>query len=78
MLQSTLLDTLAPLTEPGAALHFRTDHPDYFTYAEEIVREHAGWRLAAADEVSWPFEYVSVFEERALAGVPRSFSALRR
>lgn len=80
VVQTSLLDTLAPLTEPGAALNFRTDHPDYFAYAKEIVGAHPRWRLAAADEPAsaWPFEHVSVFEERALAGAPQSFTALRR
>lgn len=77
VLQTTLLDTLAELTEAGAALHFRTDHPDYFTYAREVVGAHPQWRLAGAEESPWPFEHVSVFEERALAGAPQSFTALR-
>lgn len=78
VLQTSLLDTLAGLTEAGAALNFRTDHPDYFAYAREVVETHERWRLAAAEEAPWPFEYVSVFEERALAGAPQSFTALRR
>jgi tRNA (guanine-N7-)-methyltransferase len=80
VLQPALLDTLAPLAAPGAALHFRTDHPDYFAYARAVVAEHAAWRLASPDEPAeaWPFEHVSVFEERALAGAPQSFTALRR
>lgn len=79
VLQPSLLDTLAPLAAPGAALHFRTDHPDYFSYARSVVAEHAAWRLAAADDPAgaWPFEHVSVFEERALAGAPQSFTAIR-
>ena len=77
VLQPALLDTLAGLTEAGAALHFRTDHPDYFSYAREVVEAHAAWRLAGAAEAPWPFEHVSVFEERALAGAPQSFTALR-
>lgn len=77
VMQTTLLDALAALTEPGAALHFRTDHPDYFAYACEVVEAHAAWRLAGAEEAPWPFEHVSVFEERALAGAPQSFTALR-
>jgi len=78
VLQSSLLDTLAPLAAPGAALHFRTDHPDYFAYALEIVAAHPLWRVATAEEAPWPFEHVSVFEERALAGAPQYFTALRR
>lgn len=80
VVQTSLLNTLTPLTEPGAALHFRTDHPDYFAHAKDVIASHPGWRLAAADEPAgaWPFEHVSVFEERALAGAPQSFTALRR
>ncbi len=78
--QPALLDTLAPLTEPGASLHFRTDHPEYFAYARAVAAEHEKWRLAEPGEPggAWPFEHVSVFEERALAGAPQSFTALRR
>ena len=78
VLQTELLDMLSTLTEAGAALHFRTDHPDYFNYASEVVASHGAWRLAAPEEAPWPFEHVSVFEERALAGVPQSLTALRR
>lgn len=78
VIQTGLLDTLTPLTGSGAALHFRTDHPDYFAYAQEVVGAHPQWRLAPVEEAPWPFDYVSVFEERALAGVPQSFTALRR
>ncbi len=79
VLQPALLDTLAPLTAPGATLHFRTDHADYFGYARAVVAEHPAWRLADPEEpaAAWPFEHVSVFEERALAGAPQSFTALR-
>jgi tRNA (guanine-N7-)-methyltransferase len=80
LMQTTLLDTLASLSSPGAALHFRTDHPEYFAYARELVLDHTDWLIAAPDDPrgNWPLEHVSVFEERALAGVPQSFTALRR
>jgi len=77
VLQSLLLDALALLTAFGAALHFRTDHPDYFSYAREVVAFHSLWRVTSADEAPWPFEHVSVFEERSLAGAPQSFTARR-
>lgn len=79
VLQPALLDTLAPIATPDARLHFRTDHADYFAYARSVVAEHRAWRLAAPGEPggAWPFEHVSVFEERALAGAPQSFTALR-
>ena len=75
VLQPTLLDTLAALAAPGARLHFRTDHPEYYDYARDVVVNHPRWNLTSPVEESWPFEYVSVFEERALAGAPQSFTA---
>ncbi len=80
VLRPALLDTLQPLSAPDAALHFRTDHPGYFADASVVVEEHSDWRLAEPTEPAgaWPFEHVSVFEERALAGEPQSFTALRR
>lgn len=80
VLRPALLDALSPLARPDAALHFRTDHPEYFADAGTVVKEHSDWRLAEPAEPAgvWPFEHVSVFEERALAGEPQSFTALRR
>lgn len=78
VLQPGLLDTLAVLATPDAKLHFRTDHPDYFTFARDVVVAHPSWRLASPEEEPWPFEYVSVFEERALAGAPQSLTAAMR
>ncbi len=78
VLQSSLLDQLLPLTEPGSALHFRTDHHEYFEYAQKIVFAHTGWRIAGADEAPWPFEQPSVFQERAAEIGYHSFTALRR
>lgn len=75
VLQPALLDALAVLAAPGAKLHFRTDHPDYYNFAREVVAGHPRWRAATSEEEPWPFEYVSVFEERALAGAPQSLTA---
>ncbi len=76
VLQAGLLDTLADLAAPGARLHFRTDHPEYYDYARDVVVNHPRWNLASAEAEPWPFEYVSVFEERALAGAPQSLTAV--
>lgn len=78
--QPALLDTLAPRMDAGATLHFRTDHPEYFAYARYVATEHEKWFVAGPDDSAgaWPFEHVSVFEERALAGAPQSFTAVRR
>jgi tRNA (guanine-N7-)-methyltransferase len=76
VLQTSLLDALAALAVPGARLHFRTDHPDYFDYARDVVANHPRWSLTPPDQEPWPFEYVSVFEERALAGAPQSLTSI--
>lgn len=75
VLQTSLLDTLAGLAAPDARLHFRTDHPEYFTFASEVVAAHSRWQIVPPEQEPWPFEYVSVFEERALAGAPQSLTA---
>lgn len=75
VMQPALLDALAALAAPDARLHFRTDHPEYFDFARDVVAAHSRWRTAAPDEEPWPFEHVSVFEERALAGAPQSLTA---
>ena len=75
VLQAPLLDRLALLVAPDAKLHFRTDHPEYFAFARDGIVTHPRWRLAPDEEEPWPFEYLSVFEERALAGEPQSFTA---
>lgn len=75
--QSTLLDQLLPLTDPGAALHFRTDHREYFDQALETAAAHPAWCLAADKEVPWPFEQPSVFQERAADKGYHSFTLLR-
>lgn len=80
VLRTELLDELLPLARQDVALHFRTDHAGYFEDAGVVVAQHSAWRIGQSDEAAaaWPFEHVSVFEERALAGDPQSFTALRR
>jgi tRNA (guanine-N7-)-methyltransferase len=78
VMQAKLLNQLLPLTEPGAAIHFRTDHSDYFDYARDQVRAEPNWRLAEETEHAWPFEQPSVFQERAGKAGFQSFTALRR
>lgn len=77
VLQTELLDRLLTLTDPGALLHFRTDHRDYYEYAREVVAAHDAWRLADEAEIPWPFEQPSVFQERAAEKGYHSFSAVR-
>jgi tRNA (guanine-N7-)-methyltransferase len=78
VMQAKLLNQLLPLTKPGAAIHFRTDHGDYFGYARDQVLADANWRLAEEAEHGWPFEQPSVFQERAADSGYQSFTALRR
>jgi tRNA (guanine-N7-)-methyltransferase len=77
VMQSSLLDALMPLTDQGACLYFRTDHREYFEYARDVVAEHSGWRIAVPEEAQWPFEQVSVFQERAADKGYHSFIIVR-
>lgn len=65
VVQADFLTALAARCAPGARLCFRTDHAPYFTYARDIVAEHAGWLLRTEAEDPWPFELASVFQQRA-------------
>jgi tRNA G46 methylase TrmB len=56
------LADLAEAAEPGCPLYFRTDFKPYFDAAYETIAQHPGWELS--DE-AWPFEFRTVFQERA-------------
>ncbi|MFO7724844.1 MAG: tRNA (guanosine(46)-N7)-methyltransferase TrmB [Oceanipulchritudo sp.] len=71
ILQPALLEALAALATPGAALHFRTDHEGCFEWGLEQIRSHPRWEIRAG--APWPFENASYFQE--LAGSYRSLSA---
>ncbi len=47
----------------GARLHFRTDHPGYFAWAEEVVAEQELWKVDSS--IPWPLERETVFQARA-------------
>jgi tRNA (guanine-N7-)-methyltransferase len=72
LLQPDFLTAVAARAEKGARLYFRTDHEPYFIEAEAKVRDHPDWRLS---EEPWPFETVTVFQQRAPSH--RSLVALR-
>lgn len=57
------LARLASFCQKGVIVHFRTDVEDYYNWAVEVVGEHSDWEITT--EVPWPFERVTVFQERA-------------
>ncbi|MEY4489184.1 MAG: hypothetical protein RIQ79_1692 [Verrucomicrobiota bacterium] len=63
LIQTAFLDALAAKSRPGAQLFFRTDHTEYFSYARDVILAHPLWRVD--EEVKWPFELVTVFQQRA-------------
>lgn len=62
LIQPAFLDLLAERATPETRIYFRTDHESYFTAAESTFRNHPKWELV---EESWPFEFETVFQERA-------------
>lgn len=56
------LARLAAHAAPGARLHFRTDDAGYHAWTREHLAAHPAWRLV--DDVPWPFERTTFFEER--------------
>jgi tRNA (guanine-N7-)-methyltransferase len=62
VLQPDFLSALAKRTGEGARLCFRTDHAPYYAQAREFTAQHPDWTLV--DE-PWPFELVTVFQQRA-------------
>ena len=60
IIQSSLLDELARLALPGAALHFRTDHRANYEWGREIITAHPAW--LEQPEAPWPFENPSFFQ----------------
>lgn len=61
MIQPEFLDRLASRMTPEARFHFRTDHPDYFTWTQEHLESHAAWVIDPT--VAWPWEATSYFQE---------------
>jgi tRNA (guanine-N7-)-methyltransferase len=74
VVQTEFLTLLASRAGEGARFCFRTDHAEYFDYAQKIALAHADWNVA---EEVWPFELASVFQNRAENG-HQSFIARRR
>lgn len=62
ILQPDFLQAVARKADPGCRLLFRTDFQPYFESAREALAASPEWELAAEP---WPFESVTVFQERA-------------
>jgi len=57
------LERLGNRCQEGARLYFRTDHLEYFEWAEAVVESAEKWdRL---DGETWPFERETVFQSKA-------------
>ncbi len=65
LLQRSFLTRLAERSRVGCPLYFRTDYLPYAEVAEEELREAPEWELTPDEP--WPFEFVTVFQERAEA-----------
>ncbi len=63
LLQEIFLGDVAGRAGPGTPLYFRTDHAEYFSAVEAMLRTHADWRLVPGEP--WPFERETVFQQRA-------------
>jgi tRNA (guanine-N7-)-methyltransferase len=64
IIQPAFLENLARHVVPDCPLYFRTDFTPYYAAAREVLSQAAHWQLS--DE-PWPFEYVTVFQQRAEA-----------
>ncbi len=62
ILQREFLDAVAIRAAPGCRLYFRTDYRPYFEEAQAALSGHAQWRMVAEP---WPFEFATVFQQRA-------------
>jgi tRNA (guanine-N7-)-methyltransferase len=62
IIQPEFLTAVAAKTVEHCPLYFRTDFEPYFLAALETIRGHLDWELSAE---SWPFEYETVFQQRA-------------
>lgn len=65
LINPAFLSVLAARCAGDARLYFRTDVFDYFVWAEEIITAHADWRVL--DSEPWPFERVTVFQEKSVS-----------
>ena len=64
MIRPDILSMLAAHADSASRLYFRTDYAPYFTDARQTISEHGAWKIAPAG-TPWPFEFQTVFQERA-------------
>lgn len=62
IIQPEFLTQLRRRVGEDARLYLRTDFLPYFADARAVFVEHSGWSLV---EEPWPFEYETVFQQRA-------------
>lgn len=62
ILQTDFLSLAATKAKSEAWLHFRTDHQPYFAEAQALLSNHSMWKIG---ERVWPYEYCTVFQNRA-------------
>lgn len=72
ILQPAFLREAAARAAPRCRLYFRTDYLPYHTAAAALVAQDAAWKRV---EEPWPFEFETVFQQRAAAHY--SFTAQR-
>jgi tRNA G46 methylase TrmB len=73
MLGPSMLAALARHALPGAELFMRTDDFGYLEWVEANLSESLEWRLLP--DLVWPFEYDTVFQQKARTY--RSISVVR-
>lgn len=61
LIQDKYLNPLAQVASPNAKLYFRTDHEEYFSWSEEVIKNSAFWERSPSP---WLFEHETVFQAR--------------
>jgi tRNA (guanine-N7-)-methyltransferase len=62
IMQHSFLENLAAHVVPNCPLYFRTDFTPYYAAVREVLASEPRWQVS---EEAWPFEYVTVFQQRA-------------
>jgi tRNA (guanine-N7-)-methyltransferase len=75
IIQPEFLKAAATRAAPNCRLCFRTDYRPYFEDARATIAGVAEWEIT---EEPWPFEYETVFQQRAVATGHDSLIARRR
>lgn len=64
ILRADFLAAVAEIAAPRCQLHFRTDFLPYFADASATIHESPAWEIPSP-AIPWPFEYATVFQNRA-------------